>query len=78
MTAMHACKDPCAVTGNDVERMLNARRNPACYPHPVQRVDVLETHISWVILTCSYAYKVKKPVNLGFLDFTSLATRPPK
>ncbi len=75
MTAMHACQDTCAVTGDDNVRMLNALRNPACYPHAVQHVEVLETHISWVILTGSYAYKVKKPVNLGFLDFTSLAAR---
>ncbi|MBI4191983.1 MAG: AAA family ATPase [Betaproteobacteria bacterium] len=61
--------------GVDVERMLDALRNPACYPHPVQRVETLETHISWVILTGSYAYKIKKPVNLGFLDFTTLAAR---
>jgi len=63
------------VTGNGVVRLLNALRDPARYPHPVRRVDVLETHISWVILTGSYAYKIKKPVNLGFLDFTSLAAR---
>ena len=55
--------------------MLHALCNPGCYPHPVKRVELLETHISWVILTGSYAYKIKKPVNLGFLDFTSLAAR---
>ena len=61
--------------GNDVERMVAALFNPACYPHSVSRVDLLETHISWVFLAGDYAYKIKKPVNLGFLDFTTLATR---
>ncbi|WP_181389550.1 AAA family ATPase [Leucothrix pacifica] len=38
-------------------------------------VTLLETHISWIILTGRIAYKLKKPVNLGFLDFTTLANR---
>src|SRR4029453_11302550 len=59
----------------DTGCMLSALRDPACYPHPVQRTEILETHISWVILTGNHAYKIKKPVNLGFLDFTSLAAR---
>jgi len=50
-----------------------ARRD--CYPHPVAKVRVVETHISWVILTGKYAYKIKKPVDLGFVDFTTLALR---
>jgi hypothetical protein len=73
--AMNARSDPPVSTGNDVERMLDALRDPRCYPHPVERIAVLETHISWVFLTGSYAYKIKKPVNLGFLDFTTLAAR---
>ena len=59
----------------DVGRMVAALLNPLCYPHPVQRLELLETHISWVILTGEYAYKIKKPVNLRFVDFTSLALR---
>lgn len=38
-------------------------------------VEVIETHISWVLLTPTHAYKIKKPVDLGFLDFTSLSKR---
>jgi hypothetical protein len=49
--------------------------DPACYPHPVAGVRVLETHISWVLLTGEYAYKIKKPVYLGFLDFSTLGLR---
>jgi aminoglycoside phosphotransferase family enzyme len=48
---------------------------PAAYPHGVHGLQVIETHISWVILTGDYAYKVKKPVTLGFLDFSSLEQR---
>jgi hypothetical protein len=45
------------------------------YPHPVKDLRVVETHISWVLLTGDYAYKLKRPVSLGFLDFTTLAER---
>jgi aminoglycoside phosphotransferase family enzyme len=48
---------------------------PAAYPHEVQGIQVVETHISWVILTGAFAYKVKKPVSLGFLDFSTLEDR---
>lgn len=44
---------------------------PEAYPHPVERVELLETHISWVFLTGPYAYKLKKPVDFGFLDFST-------
>ena len=50
-------------------------QNPACYDHPVEKLELVETHISWVVLTGDYAYKIRKPVNLGFLDFSTLALR---
>lgn len=49
--------------------------DPACYDHAVDKSELIETHISWVLLTSSYAYKIKKPVDLGFLDFSTLALR---
>ncbi len=49
--------------------------SPEAYPHPVTAVRVIETHISWVLLTGDTAYKIKKPVNFGFLDFSTLAQR---
>jgi aminoglycoside phosphotransferase family enzyme/predicted kinase len=49
--------------------------DPAIYPHPVDRVELIETHISWVLLAGDRVYKVKKPVDLGFLNFTTLARR---
>ena len=55
--------------------LLAAMLHPACYPHPVRRVRLIETHISWVLLTGDWAYKVKKPVDLGFVDFSTLKLR---
>lgn len=52
-----------------------ALREPSAYPHPVDRVEVVETHISWVFLAGDRVYKVKKPVNFGFLDFRTLRRR---
>ncbi|WP_183143727.1 bifunctional aminoglycoside phosphotransferase/ATP-binding protein [Pseudomonas cichorii] len=57
------------------QSLIAALQNPALFPHPVENFRVIETHISWVLLTGSYAYKFKKPVNFGFLDFTTLAAR---
>lgn len=50
-------------------------RQPAHYPHPVYRVDAIETHMSWVFLAGAYAYKLKKPVRLDLLDFGSIDAR---
>ena len=55
--------------------LLQGLRDPGAYPHPVRSIQVVETHISWVILTGDYAYKLKKPVELGFLDFSTLELR---
>ncbi|MFZ5484999.1 MAG: AAA family ATPase [Pseudomonadota bacterium] len=49
--------------------------DPAAYPHPVAAVRLIETHISWVLLAGDYAYKIKRPVDFGFLDFSSLDKR---
>ena len=49
--------------------------DPSCYPHRTGRIRVVETHISWVILTGEHAYKIKKPIDLGFADFSTLALR---
>lgn len=57
------------------QTLIAALQDPALYPHPVEGFQVIETHISWVILTGPYAYKIKKPMNFGFLDFSELADR---
>ncbi|MEG1342637.1 MAG: AAA family ATPase [Pseudomonas sp.] len=55
--------------------LIAALQNPALFPHPVKEFQLIETHISWVLLTGDYAYKIKKPMNFGFLDFTELSGR---
>jgi aminoglycoside phosphotransferase family enzyme/gluconate kinase len=55
--------------------LLAALLQPSFYDHPVSRVELVETHISRVFLTGPYAYKIKKPVNFGFLDFSTLQRR---
>lgn len=58
-----------------LDRLVAALGDPARYPHAVEHVELLQTHISCVLLAGDYAYKIKKPVNLGFLDFSTLAAR---
>ena len=55
--------------------LIRALFTPACYDHAVGQVQLIETHISWVLLTGEYVYKIKKPLDLGFLDFSTLALR---
>ena len=47
----------------------------ALFPHGLTRLRVIETHISWIVLTGSYAYKIKKPVRFDFLDAATLERR---
>lgn len=56
-------------------QLIDALQSVSCYPHPVSRLQRIETHASWVILTGEHVYKFKKPVNLGFLDYTTLEKR---
>ena len=55
--------------------LVAALEDPRCYPHPAPMVERRETHVSHVLLAGDYAYKIKKPLNLGFLDFSTLARR---
>lgn len=59
----------------DFERLREGLAAPQAYPHPVQEVEQIETHISLILLAGQYAYKLKKPVALGFLDFSTLGRR---
>ena len=56
-------------------RVVKSLLDPSAFPHPVEHIELIETHISWVILTGAYAYKIKKPVKLVFLDFRDLQRR---
>jgi hypothetical protein len=60
---------------DDLPPLIRSLHDPACYDHAAGPVRLIETHISWVLLTGEFAYKVKKPLDLGFLDFSSLSKR---
>jgi aminoglycoside phosphotransferase family enzyme/predicted kinase len=59
----------------DHVQLVEALSDPAFYPHPVEEVRFIQTHISSVFLTGEYVYKLKKPVNFGFLDFSTIELR---
>ena len=64
-------KDPL----HNQRELVAALYGPDVYPHPVRSIEVIETHISWVVLAGDYAYKLKKSIDLGFLDFSTLEKR---
>lgn len=64
-----------AGTPIDITKLIEALTRPDAYLHPVDAIEVHQTHISVVFLAGPYAYKIKKPVNLGFLDFSTLEKR---
>ena len=49
--------------------------NPEAYLHKLQRIELIQTQTSFIFLTGDYVYKVKEPVNLGYLDYTTLEKR---
>jgi hypothetical protein len=57
------------------ETMIQGLLRPEVYKHETDTIRLVETHCAWVILTGHYVYKVKKPVNFGFLDFSTLEKR---
>ncbi|UCB58745.1 MAG: AAA family ATPase, partial [Thermoplasmatales archaeon] len=59
----------------DESILYDKLKNPSSYGFGVKSVKILQTHISYVVLTGDYAYKIKKPVNFVFLDFSSLEKR---
>ena len=54
---------------------IAALLRPEAYRHPADAIELRETHISWVILAGLFAYKIRKPVNLGFVDFSTRERR---
>src|SRR5690606_34526086 len=68
-------ENPPQAAVTDTDRLVRALRDPRCYPHETARIEVIETHISYVILTGLFAYKLKKPLTLPFLDFSTLERR---
>lgn len=80
MNALHHAATPAQTAAGaqslaDHARLVGALQNPAVFGPEVEQVGVLETHISTILLTGRLAYKLKKPVDLGFLDFTTLSAR---
>lgn len=62
-------------TGPGIAVKVAFLRRPASYPEATDRVETVETHMSWVFLTERFAYKLKKPVRYDFLDFRRLDAR---
>ena len=54
-----------------MDDLIVQMKNPDFYPHECGEIKIVQTHISWVILTGNYAYKIKKPVKFSFLDFST-------
>jgi aminoglycoside phosphotransferase family enzyme len=66
------------LTGNPAPILpatVRALLEPQAYPHKPRRIELVQTQMSFIFLTGEYAYKVKKPVNLGYLDYTTLERR---
>ena len=55
--------------------LIQNLQNRDLYAHTVENFQLIETHLSWVILTGTYVYKIKKAVNFGFVDFSTLEKR---
>ena len=63
------------MTQESLPQFVQTLLNPECYDHPVAKVELVQTHISFVLLAGEFVYKFKKPVNFGFLDFSDLEKR---
>lgn len=55
--------------------LIRALLDPGRYPHAAATVELVETHASWVLLAGDFAYKIKKPLTLSFLDYGTLEKR---
>jgi aminoglycoside phosphotransferase family enzyme len=54
---------------------VEALLKPQAYPHKPPKIELVQTQMSFIFLTGEYVYKIKKPVNLGYLDYTTLEKR---
>ena len=59
----------------DSSTLIKFMLNPDTYPFKPEKVEMLQTHISYLFIAGEYVYKVKKPVNFGFLDYSTLEKR---
>jgi aminoglycoside phosphotransferase family enzyme len=60
---------------SELPKLIQALLDPKVYPENPQRVELVQTQISYVFLAGEYVYKIKKPVDMGFLDYTTLEKR---
>ncbi len=65
----------CQIDYSAQRKLVTALLDSRCYPHTAKVVRLVETHISWVLLAGRYAYKIKKALDLDFLNFTTLEAR---
>ncbi|MBM9614282.1 hypothetical protein JWJ90_08265 [Desulfobulbus rhabdoformis] len=63
------------MSNESLPQFIQTLLKPECYEHPVEKVELVQTHISSVLLAGDFVYKFKKPVNFGFLDFSDLSKR---
>jgi len=59
----------------ELPQLIQALLDPRAYPDNPKNISLKQTQMSFIFLTDEYVYKVKKPVNLGFLDYTTLKKR---
>ena len=64
-----------ALMDTDLPPLIQALLEPGRYPGAVPGVTLVQTHISWVLLAGDFAYKIKKPLKLPFLDYSTLELR---
>jgi uncharacterized protein len=55
--------------------VIQALLNPRIYPDKTAKVDLIQTQMSFILLAGKYVYKIKKAINLGYLDYTTLEKR---
>ena len=60
-----------SILPSTIEALLESQ----AYPHKPQKIELVQTQMSFIFLTGEYVYKIKKPVNLGYLDYTTLEKR---
>jgi hypothetical protein len=60
---------------SELPELIQALLEPSAYPHHPRSVELVQTQMSFIFLADDYVYKVKKPVDLGYLDYTTLEKR---
>lgn len=61
--------------GSAMRELTEAFLEARAWPHPAPQIELIETHISYVLLAGDFAYKMKKPIRLPFVDFSALEVR---